>query len=102
MAVGDTMAYATAGVAFGGVKNRYEFVVDDPSPLSSVRESSTRVGWVVGGGVEHMWTRNWTIALEGLFVDLGRKDANHIVNFVKNTRFSQQMVIGRAKLNYKW
>ena len=61
------MVYATGGVAFGGVKSQHVF---DADTINSANK--TRVGWVVGGGVEHMWTRNWTIAMEGLFVDLGR------------------------------
>jgi outer membrane immunogenic protein len=63
--------------------------------------NKTRVGWVVGGGVEHMWSRNWTIAMEGLFVDLGRASAP-LTGTSKTTRFSNQAVIGRLKLNYKW
>jgi opacity protein-like surface antigen len=57
------------------------------------------VGWTVGGGVEHMLNRNWTIGLEGLFVDLGRSTLNVKTS---NLRFSNQAVIGRLKLNYKF
>jgi outer membrane immunogenic protein len=103
LAVGDTMAYTTAGVAFGGVKNT--LIGSNGSPTYS--ESKTRTGWVVGGGVEHMLNRNWTIGLEGLFVDLGRSSANAVrangtVNTSKITKFSNQAVIGRLKLNYKF
>jgi outer membrane immunogenic protein len=91
LAVGNTMAYMTAGVAFGGVKNS----VGDY--YSTVSNSKTKTGWTVGGGVEHMLNRNWTVGLEGLFVDLGKSD-------VKGGRFkfSNQAVIGRLKLNYKF
>jgi outer membrane immunogenic protein len=102
LAVGNTMAYVTAGVAFGGVKNKAEYDIFSPTPFSSVSESKTRVGWAVGGGIEHMWTRNWTIALEGLFVDLGSKKVVHPSEPGKTTRFDNQVVIGRVKLNYKW
>jgi outer membrane immunogenic protein len=100
LAVGDTMVYATGGVAFGGVKNQFVFF-----PGFGPSESKTRVGWAVGGGVEHMWTRNWTVALEGLFVDLGRSSVTSppvFANFSKTTKFSNQAVIGRLKANYKW
>jgi outer membrane immunogenic protein len=89
LAVGDTMVYTTAGVAFGGVKHEI-------APYSSTK---TQVGWTVGGGVEHMWTRNWTIGLEGLFVDLGRSNLDTKAG---RFRFSNQAVIGRVKLNYKF
>jgi outer membrane immunogenic protein len=99
LAVGNTMAYVTAGAAFGGVKNTFEF---SQTPGATVSKSETRVGWAVGGGIEHMWTRNWTIALEALYVDLGRKTANHAFIPEKATRFEHQLVTARVKLNYKW
>jgi outer membrane immunogenic protein len=103
LAVGDTMVYTTAGVAFGGVKNSLGL---DAGPNGTKSESKTRVGWAVGGGVEHMWNRNWTIALEGLFVDLGKSSVNASPVLggarFKTTRFSNQAVIGRVKLNYKF
>jgi outer membrane immunogenic protein len=93
LAVGDTMAYMTAGLAIGSVKNS---LVEGISYSSS----KTKVGWTVGGGVEHMLNRNWTIGLEGLFVDLGRSTLNF--NKSSSLRFSNQAVIGRLKLNYKF
>jgi opacity protein-like surface antigen len=85
-------------VAFGGVKN----TVADGVPKS---QSKTKTGWAVGGGVEHMLTRNWTIGLEGLFVDLGRSSITGTCSegcITKTTRFNNQAVIGRVKLNYKF
>ena len=103
LAVGNTMAYVTAGAAFGGVKNKLELNLAAPNPFSSVTENKTRVGWAVGGGIEHMWTRNWTIALEGMFVDLGRsKSITFPTGPSKSTRFDHQIVTGRVKVNYKW
>ena len=97
LAVGDTMAYVTGGVAIGGVKNQFGI-----NPIALASESGTRVGWAFGGGVEHMWTRNWTVALEGLFVDLGSKSAAVSGIPGKTTKFSNQAVVGRLKVNYKW
>jgi outer membrane immunogenic protein len=95
LAVGDTMAYMTAGLAIGGVKNSISF-----PGCCSYSNTKTRVGWTIGGGVEHMLNRNWTIGLEGLFVDLGR--SNVTVLSGKTTRFQNTAVIGRLKLNYKF
>jgi outer membrane immunogenic protein len=94
LAVGDTMAYATAGLAIGGVKSEVA-----PTPFYSDTSNKTEVGWAVGGGVEHMLNRNWTIGLEGLFVDLGKSTAGRSE---KTTRFSNQAVVGRVKVNYKF
>jgi outer membrane immunogenic protein len=98
LAVGNAMAYATAGVAFGGVNNTYNI---HGNSFDSSSQRHTRVGWVVGGGIEHMWSRNWTWGLEGLFVDLGHSDVTCQCG-EKTTRFSNQAIIGRLKLNYKW
>jgi outer membrane immunogenic protein len=89
------MAYMTAGVAFGSVRNSINF-----SGCCSYSDSKTKAGWTIGGGVEHMLSRNWTIGLEGLFVDLGKSTVT--VNNFKTTKFSNQAVIGRVKLNYKF
>jgi outer membrane immunogenic protein len=94
LAVGDTMAYMTAGVAFGGVRNSASF--DEYGTYSS---SKTKTGWTVGGGVEHMLSRNWTVGLEGLFVDLGNSTVEADVGQFK---FANQAIIGRLNLNYKF
>ena len=88
------------GVAFGGVKNQVGFF-----PARFDADNETRVGWAIGGGVEHMWTRNWTVAMEALFVDLGSKTITNAAGGLgtgKSTKFSNQAVIGRLKVNYKW
>jgi outer membrane immunogenic protein len=97
LAVGDTMAYMTAGVAFGGVKNS---VFSEKEFGTTYSSSKTKTGWTVGGGVEHMLSRNWTIGLEGLFVDLGHSTV-HVDN-EGDFQFANQAIIGRMKLNYKF
>jgi outer membrane immunogenic protein len=97
LAVGDTMAHVTGGIAFGKVSN----ILDPGFGGHGIKsDSKTRVGWTIGGGVEHMIDRNWTVALEGLFVDLGRSTVT--TTDFKTTTFSNQAVIGRLKLNYKF
>jgi outer membrane immunogenic protein len=99
LAVGNTMAYATGGLAIGGVKT--EFGLDGScTHCNIVSNNDTRVGWVVGGGIEHMFNPNWTVGLEGLFVDLG----DQTLSGTKSSPFkvSNQAVIGRFKANYKW
>jgi outer membrane immunogenic protein len=99
VATGNTLIYGTGGVAIGGVRNNVRYHSFTNGVTS---ESKTRVGWTAGGGIEHMWTRNWTIALEGLYVDLGRKVQNNVEGPLKTTSFSNKAVIGRVKANYKW
>lgn len=102
LAVGNTMVYATAGLAIGGVKNSFVTPGDSCSSSDSFCESKTRVGFAVGGGVEYMMNRNWTLRLEGLFVDLGRSTAPEVEDSGKRTKFSNQAIIGRVGMNYKF
>jgi len=98
LAVGDTMAYATAGVAFGGVRNSVNIFPAEDNFSHSI--SKTQTGWAIGGGVEHMLSRNWTIGLEGLFVDLGRSTL--VDGRSEIFQFNNQAIIGRLKVNYKF
>lgn len=98
LAVGDTMVYATGGLAIGGVKNSFGYAYEN---LGNKSESKTRVGWAIGGGVEHiLWNSHWTVGLEGLFVDLGSSTVTNSEH--KTAKFSNQAIIGRLKLNYKF
>jgi outer membrane immunogenic protein len=99
LAVTDTMVYATGGVAFGEVENT---IASNGGFVPNKSVTKTKVGWTVGGGVEHMWDAHWTIGLEGLFVDLGKSSVTPGTFTTKTTTFSNQLVIGRVKLNYKF
>jgi len=106
LAVGDTMAYVTGGLAIGGVKDSMN-VAFTGLGFTPKSVSQTRVGWVIGGGVEHMlWNSHWTVGLEALFVDLGTSTVTVNPAFTgplgKTGRFSNQAVIGRLKVNYKF
>lgn len=63
----STLLYVTGGVAFGDVRNNAS--VTDFGYAMSVDKVKT--GWVAGGGIEHMFARNWTVRAEGRYVDLG-------------------------------
>lgn len=100
LAVGDTMMYFTGGLAVAGVRNH---VADSGGPDKV--SSRTRIGWAIGGGVEHMWDRDWTIGLEALFVDLGGYGSGlYSGSCAPNcpTQFSNQALIGRLKFNHRF
>jgi len=109
LAVGNTMAYVTGGLAIGGVQNSWNNTF--PGAYGTKSESKTQIGWAFGGGIEHiLWNSHWTVALEGLFVDLGKSSAtipgmesrDGTTLNTKTARFSNQALIGRFKLNYKF
>lgn len=64
-----TLPYLTGGLAYGNIKG---YIQGDYSG------SGTKVGWTLGGGVEHAFTDHLTVKAEYLYVDLGKAD---LVNF---------------------
>jgi outer membrane immunogenic protein len=107
VAIGDTMPYFTAGVAFTRV-NHLNAAPPGNDPNGTYSDTSVRTGLVLGGGIEHMITRNWTVKFEGLWVDAGEKIVGaNVPSFgsspgAKTTKFSDHVIIARAGLNYKF
>jgi outer membrane immunogenic protein len=100
----NILIYVTGGLAVGSVKNTYAPNGLAASSLASeVVKSATKtqVGWTVGGGLEYMWTRNWTIGIEGLYVSLPSYTAR-TVDGDKKAHFKNDAVIARLKMNYKF
>ena len=69
----NLMFYGTGGLAYGHVTAQANIIVtlgevEAGSWQTSVDE--TKLGWTVGAGTEY-GRDNWSIGLEGLFVDLG-------------------------------
>jgi outer membrane immunogenic protein len=103
LAVGNTLVYATGGVAAASVKHSWY----ETSESGALRTSDTAWGYAVGGGVEHAFSPNWTFKIEALYVDLEESWTNYGNNagfFSDTTRFGFQnkAVIGRVGLNYKF
>ncbi len=68
----QTLLYATAGVATGGVSasiNGYDTFLNGGY---SAHERSVRIGWAFGGGGEIELSRQWSARAEYMIVDLGR------------------------------
>jgi outer membrane immunogenic protein len=96
VAFGNWHLYATAGAAFSKIKYKAEFCCDG----SSFSSSKNRVGFAVGGGAEHMLTRNWIVGAEILYGDFGT--THYTLGPGKTSTTTNSAVIGRAKLNYKF
>ena len=72
------MAYATAGLAYGGVRSSASIMqVNLPfggapfTAISTGATSGTRLGFAVGGGAEWKFMRNLGLKFEYLYYDLG-------------------------------
>jgi outer membrane immunogenic protein len=105
--------YLTGGAAFGEIKSDYRSAgtLFFAPPAVTGTTSVTRVGWVVGGGVEAHITDNLTAKLEYLYMDLGsftdtliasgsQAGATATVTTAFASRFTDNIV--RVGLNYKF
>jgi outer membrane immunogenic protein len=114
LAVDRTLLYVTAGLAYGEVANtvQYNSLNFPTSNTPYYHVDSTRFGWVVGSGLEHAWTPNWTIKGEALYAQLDSPNVSWVspppgsptfpANAVLNDRFNTGVAIIRAGVNYKF
>jgi outer membrane immunogenic protein len=112
LAVDRTLLFFTAGLAIGEVANTalYDSSKFPTFNTPSFNIDSTRVGWVVGSGVEYALTPNWTIKGEALYAQLNSTVASWVspgspsfpANAVYNVRFNTSVAVVRAGLNYKF
>ena len=65
-----TLLYVTAGLAAAHAKYdmRLEF---DGGSVADLRSDKTRLGWVIGAGVEYALSANWSAKLEYQYLDVG-------------------------------
>jgi outer membrane immunogenic protein len=68
------LLYATGGLAVGEVKADGTVGGAALIPLTAGSVSTTRAGWVFGGGIEGAIDRNWSIKAEYLHMDFGSLD----------------------------
>jgi outer membrane immunogenic protein len=90
MGLGQSLLYATGGLAFGKVKSG----IDN---TTSFQSSDTNVGWTVGAGIEHSFSNNWSAKIEYLHVDLGWTATSN--GFFKS---DAEFDVVRAGLNYRF
>jgi outer membrane immunogenic protein len=65
----NALLYATGGLAYAKVRDSYQGATG-----YNWTNTGWRAGYAVGGGLEYMFSRNWSGKVEGLYYDLGSKD----------------------------
>ena len=95
------LIYVTAGGAASGVTLR-NFLPG--STVINTSQDNTLWGWTVGGGFEYLLTPNWTVKVEGLYVDYGRSSYFAFNNPVSFAAHSLKLTegIARVGLNYRF
>jgi outer membrane immunogenic protein len=71
VAFDTVLVYSKAGVAWAN--NDYTLNLGVPV-AASFTGSDTDTGWLVGGGVEWAFARNWSAKIEGTYMDFGQKN----------------------------
>jgi outer membrane immunogenic protein len=100
------LIYGTGGMAYGHVKaDQNSAPVGAPASfLFPSSESSTKIGWTAGGGIEWAFSGKWSTKIECLYYDLGSiSSAGRAVNgFMVGKDFDVRGEIARVGLNYKF
>jgi outer membrane immunogenic protein len=68
----NALLYVTGGLIYGGEK--VSASLDNAAGFFSISDSTTRTGGTVGGGIEYMFTPNFSGKIEGLWYDMGTAD----------------------------
>jgi outer membrane immunogenic protein len=101
------LLYGTGGLAYAHVKTSGALTFQLPPFVSFTGSDSTiKAGWAIGGGLDYGVTRNWTVGVEYLYMDLGRvsyTEANAVFAPASVTISNRAVMnIVRLTANYKF
>lgn len=111
------LVFGTGGFAFGGGYARVSQTALENVALQSVTGQQTYLGtnvwvgegnqtrsltgWTAGGGVEWMFTPNWSLKAEALYWDMGRKNVQTVASGAGlATLGGKNLVSGQAGVNF--
>jgi outer membrane immunogenic protein len=101
------LLYVTGGLAVGESKYSFNFSQPGAAQVPSattyaLSQTSTNVGFAVGGGVEVKLDRHWSVKAEYLYIDLGTRTINttDIDGAPFSVSYRVRDHIGRIGLNY--
>jgi outer membrane immunogenic protein len=101
-----TLFYVTGGLAFADAEHTWDDRGRVPGDIFDLPKKSVDLdfGWVVGAGIEHAWTDNWLVRIEGLYFDLGSEDGEVSNNINETDTFDvdQEIWVGRIAVSYKF
>jgi outer membrane immunogenic protein len=99
-----TLFYVTGGLAFADAEHTWDDGSFVPGGVldSSPEKVDLDFGWVIGAGIEHAWTDNWLVRIEGLYFDLGSEDGE-ASNPAETDSFEvdQEIFVARIGISYK-
>lgn len=93
MPFGNTLLYATGGLAVAHVKAWND--------LNTVAGTRNEMGWTIGAGIEHQFARSWSVKGEYLYGRFGNRALYDIAASTPE-KVSLTMHMFRAGLNYRF
>jgi len=103
----NNLLYVTGGAAWKNTDFSSQLVALAPF-VSQTSFNKTQSGWVLGGGIDHMFTPNWILGVEYLFYSFGTESAGAIFKPVLPGAqpiaytWKDNVQILRATLSYKF
>jgi outer membrane immunogenic protein len=97
-----TMVYVTGGLAAAHVKD--SFIATFPAFLAAGPTAIDRNlwGYAVGAGIEHLFTPDWSIKLEGMYIGLPTiSTAARMSNNTYRSEFKHSLALIRLGINRK-
>ena len=79
-ALDNWLFYGTGGLAVTRIKADWTFTDTFAGMYETASESSTKVGWTVGGGVEMGIGKQWSLKAEYLYTDFGSVSTNGLIS----------------------
>jgi len=107
-AFGDTLLFATAGIAAGETRNSFDLSLVEAGYTSpDWSGSGLRLGYAVGVGVEHRLTRDISLKFETLYIDLADRtvrgaDPGAFPGETISYRFGNNMLVPRLGINARF
>ncbi len=108
-AIDRTLLYVTGGLAFADAEHTWDDGSFSPGNIFDLSPEKIHLnfGWVAGLGIEHAWTDNWLVRIEGLYFDLGSDDGDVSFTsgpFSEHDEFEvdQEIWVGRIGISYKF
>jgi outer membrane immunogenic protein len=100
-AVDRTLFYLTGGVAYADTKHSWD---DDGGSVDMpLKKVHLKWGYVLGAGIEHAWTDDLLVRIEGFYIDLGSKSRDVDTGQGERDSFDvgQELLLGRIGLSLK-
>ncbi len=100
-----TLVYVTGGLAYGQVAYSASYFFNTPN-IALPNRRNVDAGWVIGGGVEHKFTPNWSVKGEYQYMDLGSRSVSGVFpltpQFFASTNYAERFSTVRVGLNYRF